>query len=140
MTKRLIIDLSKCTECRTCELICSFEHFGVFNSRKSGIRIVPDWPNVPSARLCIQCEDAACMDACPVEAIVRHPSGAVSVIHEECIGCGDCVDACPYDGIWLDPLTDIAVKCDTCDSEFKCVEQCVVNALSIEDDGSQSDV
>jgi len=141
MTKRLIVDLSICTECRACELTCSFVHFGVFNSRKSGIRIVSDWPNLPRARLCIQCEDPACIPACPVDALVRSSSGAVSVIREECIGCGDCVDACPYDGIWLDPLTNLAVKCDTCNGEFKCIENCFVHALSIgEEDGSMTDV
>jgi Fe-S-cluster-containing dehydrogenase component len=155
MTKRLIIDLSVCTECRACELACSFEHFRVFNAHKSGIRIVSDWPALPRARLCIQCEDPACVPACMVEALVRHESGVVSVVTEDCIGCGDCVDACPYDGIWLDPLSGIAVICDTCDGTFKCIENCSVNALSIgggmaqpasaaplgrPDDGDQTDV
>lgn len=48
MAKRLLIDLKKCTECRTCELKCSFVHHQVYNDKKSGIRILTDWPNLPN--------------------------------------------------------------------------------------------
>jgi anaerobic carbon-monoxide dehydrogenase iron sulfur subunit len=140
MTQRLIVDSATCTECRACELTCSFVHFGVFNAHKSGVRIVSDWPELPRSRVCIQCEDPACEAACPTGAIVRNPSGALTVVHEECIGCGACVDACPYDGIWLDPLTSLAVKCDTCDGRFECIARCFAGALSIGlDDGGQRD-
>ena len=52
MTERLLVDLGKCTECRTCELKCSLVHFGVFNPNKSGVRIVSNWPELPQSRLC----------------------------------------------------------------------------------------
>ena len=130
MTQRLIVDVEKCTECRACELKCSFVHFGLFNANKSGVRIVSDWPELPRARVCVQCEDPACLPACPVEALVRTAGGAVQVLYEECIGCGDCVAACPYDGVWLDPLSGVAVKCDTCAGRFECVADCFAGALS----------
>ncbi len=135
MTQRLIVDLEKGTECRACELKCSFVHFEVFNSNKSGVRLVPDWPELPRARVCVQCKDPACLPACPVEALVRTENGVVKVLYEECIGCGDCVEACPYDGIWLDPLSKVAVKCDTCDGRFECVAICFVGALNVEEVG-----
>ncbi|MDY7078368.1 MAG: 4Fe-4S dicluster domain-containing protein [Chloroflexota bacterium] len=131
MAQRLIVDVEKCTECRACELRCSFVHFGVFNSNKSGVRIVSDWPELPWARLCVQCDDPACLSACPVEALVLAEAGVVKVVYEECIGCGDCVEACPFDGIWLDPLSEVAVKCDTCDGRFECVPDCFAEALSV---------
>ena len=125
MTQRLIVDTEKCTECRACELRCSFVHFGTFNPNKSGVR----------ARVCIQCDDPACLPACPVEALVRTDAGIVKVLYEQCIGCGDCVAACPYDGIWLDPLSQVAVKCDTCEGRFECVAGCFADALSVGDQG-----
>ena len=131
MTKKLIVEVAKCTECRACELKCSFVHFGVFNERKSGIRIVSNWPALPRARVCIQCEDPQCLPACPTEALEINESGSVTVLHDLCIGCGACVEACPYDGIWLDPLSGLAVKCDTCDGRFECVTICYAGALSI---------
>jgi len=140
MTQRLIFDEGKCTECRVCELKCSFVHFEVFNLNKSGIRVVSDWPHLPKARLCIQCDDPACVPACPVDALVRTDGGVVKVLYDECIGCGDCVEACPYDGIWLDPLSEVAVKCDTCDGRFECVADCFVGALSADGTEGVSDV
>ena len=131
MAQRLIVDLEKCTECRACELICSYRHFGVFNARKSGIRIVSDWPELARARLCIQCEAPDCLPACPSGALVYTDSGSITVLHDECTGCESCVEACPYDGIWMDPLSELAVKCDTCDGQFECVTVCFAGALSI---------
>lgn len=129
MTQRLLIEPGKCTECRVCELKCSFVHFDVFNPNKSGVRIVSNWPELPKARVCIQCSDPACLPACPVEALVRTPEGAVKVLYDQCTGCGNCVTACPYDGVWLDPLSGLAAKCDTCAGRFECIPYCFVDAL-----------
>jgi Fe-S-cluster-containing hydrogenase component 2 len=135
MSQRLIVDVGRCTECRACELECSFVHHAVFNGGKSGVRIVSDWPELPRARVCIQCQDPACLPACPVEALVYTETGSIGVLSEACTGCGNCVDACPYDGIWLDPLSGIAVKCDTCDGRFMCISRCATSALSAEKGG-----
>jgi carbon-monoxide dehydrogenase iron sulfur subunit len=132
MAKRLLIDLGKCTECRTCELKCSFVHFAVFNSNRSGIQIITRWPELPTARLCSQCDDPACLPSCPSEAMILTKEGSVKVLQELCIGCGSCVDACPYDGVWLEPLTNLAVKCDTCEDRYECVADCFAGALSVE--------
>ena len=136
MPQRLIVDVTKCTECRACELKCSFVHFGVFNVNKSGVRIISDWPGLPRAQVCVQCEDPACLPVCPVEALVyiddADGRGVVKVL-QECTGCGDCIKACPYDGIWLDPLSKVAIKCDTCEGRFECVALCFAGALSVEE-------
>jgi len=131
MARRLVVDVQKCTECRTCELKCSFVHFQVFNSNKSGVRVFARWPELPSALVCKQCEEPDCLPACPSEALVMIPGGAVQVLYDECSGCGSCVDACLYDGIWLDPLTGMAVKCDTCRGQFLCVADCFADALGV---------
>jgi carbon-monoxide dehydrogenase iron sulfur subunit len=131
MPSRLSVDIEKCTECRTCELKCSFVHFGVFNSNKAGVRIVPNWPDLPQARICRQCDEPECLPACPTGALVLTDDGNVKVMYEDCIGCEACVDACPYDGIWLDPLSGVVVKCDTCEGRFECVQDCFVQALSV---------
>jgi carbon-monoxide dehydrogenase iron sulfur subunit len=129
--QKLVIDLEKCTECRTCELKCSFVHFGVFNLNKSGIKVIADWPRLPKARLCVQCEDPSCLPVCPTEALLLTEHGNVKIDYELCIACGACVDACPYDGIWLEPSTGVAIKCDTCEGRFECIPDCSVQALSI---------
>jgi len=131
VAQKLVIDVEKCTECRTCELKCSFVHFGVFNLHRSGIKIIADWPRTPNTRLCRQCDDPSCLPVCPTEALLLTEQGNVKIEYDLCIGCGACVDACPYDGIWFDPSSEVVVKCDTCEGRFECVQDCATQALSI---------
>ena len=44
---------------------------------------------------CINC--AACVDSCPVNAIVS--AGTKYIIDEKCIKCGNCLGICPVDAI-----------------------------------------
>ncbi|HEY3315215.1 MAG TPA: 4Fe-4S dicluster domain-containing protein, partial [Bacillota bacterium] len=61
MSTQLAFDPKLCTECRTCELMCSFVHLQVFNRGKSGIRITSAWPGAPAAALCRRCDDHPCV-------------------------------------------------------------------------------
>jgi Fe-S-cluster-containing dehydrogenase component len=45
---------------------------------------------------CQQCEDPACVRACPVRATFRDPNGIVVIDYNWCIGCRMCQLACPY--------------------------------------------
>ncbi len=133
MTKRLQVDVEKCTECRTCELKCSFVHFTVYNLNKSGVRILSKWPETPQAQVCIQCDDPACLAVCPNESMELNDQGIVIVHYDECAGCENCVSECAYDGVWIDPFSNVAVKCDTCNGQFLCVADCFPGALSVVD-------
>jgi len=91
MAQRLIVDVVKCTECRACELKCSYGHFGVFNPRKSGVRIVSNWPELAQARVCIQCDDP---EACPYDGIWMDPLSGLAVKCDTCDGRFECVPVC----------------------------------------------
>jgi len=111
----MLIDLRRCTSCRACTAGCVAEQksppgimyrpvyeeeTGIFPKIK--IRFTP--------RLCNQCDDPPCVEACPNKGDGKATwkstkgisAGIVMINYEQCIGCGRCVVACPYKARNLD--------------------------------------
>jgi Fe-S-cluster-containing hydrogenase component 2 len=66
----LEIHADKCTGCRQCELACSWVPTGVFQPSRSVIRVhVFDEQASYAPWTRFQCDEAWCMQACPVNAI-----------------------------------------------------------------------
>jgi Fe-S-cluster-containing dehydrogenase component len=79
---------------------------------------------------CQQCEDAPCLNVCPVKAISRNDEfGRVSVDQDICIGCRSCVSACPFGAMSFNPVDRKIFKCDHCDGDPQCVRFCEVKAV-----------
>lgn len=117
----LMIDLERCTGCRSCEAACKQENrLGPGEYRNKVV-----WTGaLETAGLafldlpCQQCERPACLRACPVhpKAIEKDPeTGIVRVVEARCTGCGECVIACPYSAMGYDAKGHHAVKCDLCE-------------------------
>ncbi len=130
---RVEIDPNLCIGCRMCEVACALEHEGVPNIR---IVFLPGM-DAPVPVTCRHCEDAPCIEACPVKAMRREPDGTVVVDTKACIGCGLCAAACPY-GIPVVRLDkSVTAKCDLCEERRKkglkpaCVSICPVGALAL---------
>ncbi len=133
MSRMLAINPDRCTNCRMCELACSFVKTGEFNPARSRIRIqafAEDCMFVPLA--CFQCADAPCAKACPSGALVRE-EGLVRYNPDTCIGCKMCMLACPFGVISFEVATGTIAKCDTCDGDPECVRFCSQGALEFVD-------
>jgi Fe-S-cluster-containing hydrogenase component 2 len=115
---RIVFEPQECRTCRACELACAIIHEGQASPTLARINVFFDEfreQNPISGRVCFQCEDAPCLDACPVEALYRdEATQAVVVDGEVCIGCMQCQDACPWGIPKLHPRRGIAIKCDLC--------------------------
>jgi anaerobic carbon-monoxide dehydrogenase iron sulfur subunit len=125
---RLIPD--RCTGCLRCELACSYVQTGTFQPSKSVIRVSPlEVHTSYSPYTCLQCDEAWCLTACPVEAITISPAGAKIVLEDQCVGCKLCTIACPYGTIFYDPDINKAFKCHLCNGQPACAEACPTAAI-----------
>ena len=156
--KTKLIDLSKCTGCRGCQLACKqwnqqpasqTAQLGTYqnppdlqSSTWTLIRFqeVADKDNVKwlfRKDGCMHCTDAACVKVCPSGALYYTEYGTVGIHHERCIGCKECITACPFDTPRYDATTDKIYKCDLCltriqaDQQPACVLSCPTGALTI---------
>ena len=131
--KTLIVDSEICSGCKICEMACSLAHDSRdMSGGLSIIKIQNDPQNgvyVPVA--CGFCEDAPCLDACPLHAMyLDEKTGVVVVDLDECIGCGLCTEACQFGAIKIHPENNIAIVCDLCGGEPECVKYCTQKAIS----------
>ncbi len=130
--KMLIVDLTKCTGCRMCEVACSQYNQGRSQPECSRVHIVKwDDKGLDVPVMCLQCEVPFCKTACPVKAIYRDEKlGVYRVNYDKCSSCGLCVLACPYGGMTLLQDTKKVAKCDVCGGDPKCARFCPTGALS----------
>jgi carbon-monoxide dehydrogenase iron sulfur subunit len=134
VSRVIVTDPNSCGGCRLCEAVCAWFRWGVFNPKKSAIRIVRMEPGIDIPVVCRQCHDPPCAKPCPVGAIYKNEkTGVVIVDEEKCIGCGDCVGACPLGAIVVHPREGIAIKCNLCEGDPQCVKYCFKGALEFSD-------
>ena len=147
----LVIDLDRCWGCKACEVACKQElELGAgprpMRVEAIGPRQIEDqlhWDFVPV--LCQHCQQPACREACPTEAIYRASDGTVQIDPDLCDHCGVCESACPYGAI---DHTDQRgpVKCTLCFSRREngwlpsCAQHCVGRAFTVVLDQTLSDV
>ncbi len=127
--KTLMVDPSRCTGCRTCEMACSLYHEGQCSPILSRMRIIKyetigkSYPTV-----CSQCSKPKCLDACDQAAIsIDEASGTVNIDQSLCTGCRSCLTACPQIG--FNPEKRVAFKCDLCNGSPQCARFCPSGAL-----------
>jgi len=131
MSKALQIIPDKCTGCMQCELACSWVQTGIFQPSRSVIRVnIFDEEASYAPYTCLQCDEAWCMTACPVNAIAVDPAtGAKVVLDDVCVGCHLCTIACPYGTVFTLPGTDKASKCNLCGGHPACAVACPTGAI-----------
>ncbi len=155
--KAKLIDVSKCTGCRGCQIACKQWNqlpAGATTNRGT-YQNPPDlqentWTLVRFQEMtdeqgklkwlfwkdgCVHCTDATCERLCPAGARFRLDYGAVATDNEKCVGCQSCVAACPFGKPRYSEATNKAYKCNLCVDRVKdglppaCVKACPTGAL-----------
>lgn len=140
---------SLCIGCRTCMIACVVAHEGkhIFEIDPNGydfqprIQVVKTRTKTATVQ-CHHCEDAPCVKACPVGAMVKGVN-SVDLREDRCIGCRQCVLACPFGAVQMvekrfsgqaGAIRVTAHKCDLCQSTAEgkpaCTAVCPTDALT----------
>lgn len=95
----MLIDLSLCIGCEYCQRACSAVN-DVAPDKPWNI-VAPDQTSTGASfffsRPCLHCQQAPCVEVCPVQATHIREDGIVMMDYDRCIGCRYCEVACPYD-------------------------------------------
>jgi Fe-S-cluster-containing dehydrogenase component len=95
----MVIDLSKCIGCQYCLRACSATN-DVAPDKPWNIVVDSKTSNGSTfyfSRPCLHCQNAPCVEVCPVGATYHRGDGLVVMDYDRCIGCRYCEVACPYD-------------------------------------------
>ncbi len=95
----MIIDLDKCIGCEYCLRGCCANND--VNPDKPWNIVVEEKTSTGQtfyfSRPCLHCQNAPCIEVCPVKATYHRDDGLVMMDYDRCIGCRYCQVACPYD-------------------------------------------
>lgn len=107
----MVIDIDKCTGCKTCMVACRSENnLPTIGPEQCAKGRLMDWMNVdrywegsyPNVTadfvpmLCQQCQTAPCESVCPVFASMHTIDGLNAQIYPRCVGTRLCASNCPY--------------------------------------------
>ncbi len=121
----IVTSPERCSGCRLCEVVCALSHEGTIWPEASRIRIFERFPGACTPNLCVQCDTAPCVAACPAGALsVDERTGAVRVREAACTACGTCTTACPGSVPRIPPGKKNVLICDLCGGDPRCVAVC----------------
>jgi tetrathionate reductase subunit B len=156
--KVFVIDIARCNGCYNCQIVCKDEHVGndwspiakpqpevgqFWLQLKEKVRgTVPKVKVSYRPHLCMHCDNAPCIAACPVPgAAYKREDGLVILDTQKCTGCRLCVAACPYDVIFFNEDLNLAQKCTGCAhllddgwAEPRCADACPTECLKLMDE------
>jgi len=109
------VDPQRCIGCHACEMACAeCETNGQLPMIHVDYVERAASPQT-SVQVCMHCEEPACAEVCPADAITKDEFGVVhSANPARCIACSNCVLACPF-GVpqKIEPM-QLMMKCNLC--------------------------
>lgn len=161
MANGVLVDITRCIGCRSCQIACKAWHnleanYNLMNGNLTMPKELNDnnytliefeenknsnktWEFIK--KQCFHCKEPACVSACPVGALRKMKNSAVIYDQWLCIGCRYCMVACPFDipKYEWDTTNPWIRKCDFCDDRIEeglepaCVKACPMEVMYFDD-------
>jgi len=104
----------RCIGCGVCMTVCSKTFFKRDDSARSAIQVLPALGNSYRLVTCEQAACGKCAVECPTQAISITRQGTVLINKGLCINCFACVAACPIGAMHRHPEEITPFKCIAC--------------------------
>lgn len=142
MKMKLVLDVEKCCACGACAIACMDQN-DIDTESMTPFRRVADFEKgnefLYTSVSCLHCDDAACIQGCPVGCLKKDPVTQLTVYdNTNCIGCHSCAMACPVGAPSFNKENKM-VKCHGCLTRQQhglqpaCVLVCPTGALRMVD-------
>ena len=141
MSKRIVLDLTKCEGCEECTVDCGY--FYRSGDTDTGLQTLKE--RATFKVVCRRCEHASCVVSCPYDALERQDDGLIKRFNLRCVSCKLCTQACPFGTIYPEMVGFYIAPCDYCidrtSDQPPCVTGCVKDAISFREvDSRQPDM
>jgi formate dehydrogenase iron-sulfur subunit len=158
----VLVDVSKCIGCRSCEAACakanglpdpdwsddmSYDRPRASTDKQFTVvnRHVTSKGEIYVKTQCMNCVKPSCATGCLTRALDKRPNGAVTWDGDKCLGCRYCMVTCPFDAPKFEygAVNPKIQKCKLCFERLEagqppaCVAECGGGALSF---GKRSDL
>jgi formate dehydrogenase iron-sulfur subunit len=144
MARSILYDSTLCVGCRQCEEACSARWKLPYDEKIAAeeqtsahkLTAIRTHGERFSRKMCMHCQDPACVSVCPVAALQKTAAGPVIYDADRCMGCRYCMAACPFQVPsyeWSARLP-LVKKCDLCNDRVaskeltRCSEACPTGA------------
>ena len=121
--KKIQVNFTKCSGCRSCEVICSLQHYRQIQPRRARIRVIRN-PETGESIPIIAGVGTAGISSCTNRPLIIIEGKE----YDSCLLCRANCPTRPH--LFTEPDSNMPIQCDLCGDDPSCVKWCQTGALT----------